>query len=568
MTTTPTPTPMANRSKIHNQRSQAHVRVLLHVREYDDDPSKQDPFHQHHDSIPYDDYQVTTTTTTTSIQSSSSSSSSFSSRRWLRTPVRVVKDLFLPVGYPSSVHDGYLEYQCYDSLQGLCSYLRGVLCSAQVLQAAGVGTAEATALSAALTWALKDGLSMMGGLLFSYTTAPLFDTYVKEFRLFADLINDVGLTLDMMAPFLARASSLLLVSSAAGLCKTLCGLSAAATKSSITQHFALEGNMADLNAKESTQETLVSLLGMLLGVTLAHSLLQLPKGDDNQGLGHIQWQVQWVVFIVLTFLHVWANWRGVSILRLRTLNPPRARVVLDHLVQVLVAATATAAASTPMMTPRQQVKVVSTLLETALASESDVPAPPHVYESLFWSSIRLVWPGRIRTAARFPDIVRAMPTNRNAKDDDDDAASSTLLQHVLDDFAEERYWLVVSETDRNQPIYLTLLVGATPRDQLQALLHALVLDACLDRCTTTTTTAVTATATATTTAKPTSVPSSPTPTELVTITRTLVKLVFPTDDDSSPLSLMKALSNRGWDVERVYLGFSRQRLQWSIGKEE
>jgi hypothetical protein len=34
---------------------------------------------------------------------------------------------------------------------------------------------------------------MLGGLFFSYFASPFFDSYVKEFRLFADVINDLGL---------------------------------------------------------------------------------------------------------------------------------------------------------------------------------------------------------------------------------------------------------------------------------------------------------------------------------------------------------------------------------------
>ena len=52
--------------------------------------------------------------------------------------------------YPNSVREGYLEYQIYDSLQGLCSYLRGVVSTSAVLTAAGVGDSEATAMSAAV----------------------------------------------------------------------------------------------------------------------------------------------------------------------------------------------------------------------------------------------------------------------------------------------------------------------------------------------------------------------------------------------------------------------------------
>eukprot|EP00970_Alexandrium_tamarense_P019745 scaffold14402_cov207-Alexandrium_tamarense.AAC.9 len=113
---------------------------------------------------------------------------------------QICKDLFLPVGYPHTVAPGYLEYQFYDSLQGLSSYLRGVVSTTAVLSAAGVGDAAATAMSAAMTWAIRDGLGMVGGLLFSYVASSHFDAHVKEFRLVADVLNDVGLTLDMALP--------------------------------------------------------------------------------------------------------------------------------------------------------------------------------------------------------------------------------------------------------------------------------------------------------------------------------------------------------------------------------
>lgn len=119
---------------------------------------------------------------------------------------QLCRDLFLPIGYPDSVAPGYLEYQFYDSLQGLCSYLRGVVSTSAVLTATGVGNAEATAISAAMTWAVRDGLGMIGGLLFSYFASPHFDAHVKEFRLLADVMNDVGLALDMALPILLTQS--------------------------------------------------------------------------------------------------------------------------------------------------------------------------------------------------------------------------------------------------------------------------------------------------------------------------------------------------------------------------
>ena len=160
----------------------------------------------------------------------------------LHSVARYLRNLFLPLGYPDTVRAGYWEYQVYDSIQGLCSYLRGVVSSAHVLQAAGVGNDQATAWGAAVTWALRDGMGLLGGLVFSAAAAPLFDAHVKEFRFFADLINNVGLTLDMLLPLLP-ASLFLWSSAASTLCKTMCGMSAGATKGSITQHFAISGNL-------------------------------------------------------------------------------------------------------------------------------------------------------------------------------------------------------------------------------------------------------------------------------------------------------------------------------------
>lgn len=106
----------------------------------------------------------------------SKSNSKLHIRRTTDKIYQLCRDLFLPIGYPNSVAEGYLEYQFYDSLQGLCSYLRGVVSTSAVLSATGVGNPHATAISAAMTWALRDGLSMIGGLLFSYIASPYFDS--------------------------------------------------------------------------------------------------------------------------------------------------------------------------------------------------------------------------------------------------------------------------------------------------------------------------------------------------------------------------------------------------------
>ena len=91
-------------------------------------------------------------------------------------------------------------------------------------------------------------------------------------------------------------------------------MTAGATRASITAHFALRDNLADVSAKEGAQETAVTLLGLLAGGALASSL-----GDSALTC--------WAAFLLLTLLHVWANWRGVGSLALDTINRQRAAIL-------------------------------------------------------------------------------------------------------------------------------------------------------------------------------------------------------------------------------------------------
>ena len=93
-----------------------------------------------------------------------------------------------------------MEYQVCDLIQGLSSYLRSQLAIERTLQGLGVGSAERSAASGAVAWILRDGASLAGGLIFSSLAAHDFGRHTRQWRLFADVINDVGLTLAMVAP--------------------------------------------------------------------------------------------------------------------------------------------------------------------------------------------------------------------------------------------------------------------------------------------------------------------------------------------------------------------------------
>ena len=371
--------------------------------------------------------------------------------RFVLTPQRIFADLFLPIGYPHSTGEGYLAYQFYDSLQGICSYLRGVVSTSAVLMAAGVGDAEATAMSAAVAWAMRDGLGMIGGLLFSYLASSQFDQCVKEYRLFADVINDVGLTLDMLAPHAGR-SRVLYVTSLATVCKTMCGMAAGATKGSITHHFAIRGNMADLNAKESTQETLVSLLGMIMGIGLARYLHALEKKEIDAAQ-----LISWVIFVILTIVHVWANYLGVKLLRLRTLNRERAEVALKDVVVAC-------AAKCELAFPAKDIDLKDMPLDIA----SLVQTPSCVSESLWSSTRKLFLPCGMRLGVRVDEAFKGI--------------DQATVRKCMEEFKDEKYLLQASATSlfgtgfRPQPeVSIVLCVGSTEQDELKAFVHAMIL---------------------------------------------------------------------------------------------
>eukprot|EP00899_Mesostigma_viride_P010360 jgi/Mesvir1/19325/Mv10387-RA.1 len=246
-------------------------------------------------------------------------------RQALGQPAAVLRKIattsFLPVGYPDSVAKEYLTYQVWDTLQALTSYLRGILTVKALLEASGVGSAGASALAAAISWILRDGFGMLGSLLFSYGVAASFDHEIKTWRLFADYINDVGMTLEMVAPFFP-ANLFLLLTSLASACKACCGVAAGATKASITAHFARAGNAADISAKEGAQETAVTLAGMVLGVAAARAL----ERSSHYLIA------SYVVFMLLTAAHVFCCRRSVAALCLTTLNRQRVTLLVDDAV--------------------------------------------------------------------------------------------------------------------------------------------------------------------------------------------------------------------------------------------
>jgi len=242
------------------------------------------------------------------------------SNEWFTSLVNVLREVFLPEGYPHTVSDDYLAYQVWDTIQAFASSISGSLATQAVLQGVGVGDETATPLAATITWLLRQGAGMASQIAFTWTQGLDLDFNCKRWRLFADLANDAAMTMELTAPHLSvlteGAVSNQAVFCVASVARTLCGVAGGATRTAITQHQARNNNISDVAAKDGSQETMVNLTALCVNLAFLPWVSESPAKV-------------WMAFVLLTCLHLYANFKAVKSLVFNTLNKDRLLMVLD-----------------------------------------------------------------------------------------------------------------------------------------------------------------------------------------------------------------------------------------------
>ena len=228
--------------------------------------------------------------------------------------IALLKDVFLPQGYPDTVSSDYLTYQKWDTLQAFCSTLNNLLCTRALFEAVGVGKESVTPASAVVQWIFKDGTGMIGRILFAWFQGSALDSNAKTWRYVADILNDLAMLLELLSPFFP--SIFLPLVCLAALFRSICGVCGGATRATFTLHQARNNNMADVSAKDGSQETAVNLTGLVIGAWL------IPVLE-----GRIE--VTWILFFALVSCHLWANWNGVRCVRMSKLNRQRMEIILE-----------------------------------------------------------------------------------------------------------------------------------------------------------------------------------------------------------------------------------------------
>ena len=140
----------------------------------------------------------------------------------------------------------------------------GSLSANSLFKGIGVGDESASALSATTNWILRQGCGKIASISFAYSNGSRMGAECKKFRLLADIVNDLAMSMNLISPFLPPTLRPYIYA-LSSICWAIVGIAGSCTRTAMTIHQARADNAADVQAKDQSQETLVELLGLVLG---------------------------------------------------------------------------------------------------------------------------------------------------------------------------------------------------------------------------------------------------------------------------------------------------------------
>ncbi|KAK9470070.1 vitamin B6 photo-protection and homoeostasis-domain-containing protein [Dipodascopsis tothii] len=228
------------------------------------------------------------------------------------------RDIFLPAGYPRSVSADYVAYQTWDSIQAFVSGISFLIANRAVLAALGVGDAAASSTGALLLKIVQEAVGRMATVAFAWRWGSVLEQDCKTYRFAADVVLTGAIACDCISPSVAGGSTLAVVFCLSAVLKAVCTVMAQGSRAALSLHFTdpEHGSISDVAAKDASQETVVSLAGLLAGSAVVPHLTTA--------------RTTWTTLAALSVVHLAANYRAVRAVTLRTLNRQRAALVFSH----------------------------------------------------------------------------------------------------------------------------------------------------------------------------------------------------------------------------------------------
>jgi hypothetical protein len=158
---------------------------------------------------------------------------------------------------------------------------------------------------------------MMGRIAFAWAQGKDLDNNSKQWRLVADAADDAARIFSLLAP--AFPEHFRAIMCLVQLMYAVVGVAGGATRNAVTQHQARMNNSGDVSAKDGSQETMVTLVGLCVG------LWATPLLDDRVAL-------TWCIMLIGSCLHIYSNYRAVRCLQFDTFNERRASIAMESAV--------------------------------------------------------------------------------------------------------------------------------------------------------------------------------------------------------------------------------------------
>lgn len=158
---------------------------------------------------------------------------------------------------------------------------------------------------------LQDAMSRIATIVFAQRFGLRIEPDAKRYRFLADLFNDTAFFIELYSPQLGAVGKMVALSTSQAL-RALCGVAAGASKAALSVHFAKHDNLAELNAKEASQETAVGLVGLLVGTVVVKYI------ESHRSVV--------LLMAALVLGHLWVNYLGVCSVHMTTLNRQRATI--------------------------------------------------------------------------------------------------------------------------------------------------------------------------------------------------------------------------------------------------
>jgi Vitamin B6 photo-protection and homoeostasis len=189
---------------------------------------------------------------------------------------------------------------------------------------------------------------MAATLLFTYAASSTFRTDVKRWRIFADVMVDLGITFEYAATMFPR-SFFLPVICLGNICKAVCGVAAGASGGSINLHWSTGSDISDINAKFGAQHTVTGAIGLVSAGVFARSVDRISSTS------------LWVLYVTLTVLHIFANLRCMKLISFDYVNTIRMDMIIKEFFAIsastrLEDCTSTSSSLTRLRTPQEIAK--------------------------------------------------------------------------------------------------------------------------------------------------------------------------------------------------------------------